>query len=58
MRKIRRNMAKHQLEKEKRRKINRIFASEWKGAYIRNLAESLRKRGYNVQVINKNKGEA
>lgn len=52
-RKIKRNMAKKQLKKEGVRKINRIFSSEWHNAYIRNVAESFKRRGYNVQFKTK-----
>ena len=59
MRKIMRNMARVQLEKEGRKRINKkhgqnkisTFAVEWKGAYVRNLADSFRKQGKTIKVV-------
>lgn len=56
-RKLMRSMARHQLEKEGRKRINKrngkrsLFAVEWEAAYIRNLADSLRKQGKNVRIV-------
>lgn len=57
LRKIRRNMARNQLKKEGYKKINKkrrgdvsLFSSEWKRAYVRGIAEILRKNGHRVVV--------
>jgi len=58
-RKIMRNMARVQLEKEGRKKLNKkhggaktsTFSTEWKEAYIRNLVESLQRQGKTVRIV-------
>ena len=63
MRKIRRNMAKCQLEKEGRKKLNKkhggaktsTFSTEWKEAYIRNIVESLQRHGKTVRIVKRGK---